>query len=400
MVSYGELTQRAEQNPEDSTWIREELQRSKDLRASAANGSYTKDDFNKLTTYQVEGFGNLYEYLESGSVEVIEIEGDVFDQDTGEYMEDVIITVIDRSRVVRKQVNPSWLGKGYMKHVGWRNRPDSLIGMGPLDNLIGMQYRIDHLENAKADAVDQNIYPPVKIKGNVEQFSWMPGAEIYMDADGDVEPMRPDLTALNIDNEIMYLSNLMEEFAGAPKQAMGIRTPGEKTAFEVQQLQNAAGRIFQEKIKNFEINLLEPIMNGFLELARRNLEGSDLVRTMDDDLGVEAFLSVTKEDITAAGKLRPIGARHFAAQAQLMQSLVALSNTPIWQQIQPDVSRKKLGKLVEDVLNLERFDLIEDNVAIFEQAETERLVGQVQEDLMAEATVDPNTGDVGELPVA
>jgi hypothetical protein len=51
------------------------------------------------------------------------------------------------------------------------------------------------------------------------------------------------------------------------------------------------------------------------------------------------------------------------------------------------------------VLNLERFDLIEDNVAIFEQAETERLVGQVQEDLAAEAAVDPATGDVNELPV-
>jgi hypothetical protein len=336
LMSYGELEQRRLENPEDQTWIDVELQRARDLRSGTNQGTYTKDDFNKLTTFQVEGFGNLYDYLQSGNVEVLEIEGDVYDTDTMELMQDVIITVIDRSRVVRKQTNPSWLGKGYMAHVGWRNRPDSLVGMGPLDNLIGMQYRIDHLENAKADAVDQNIYPPVKIKGNVEQFSWHPGAEIYMDADGDVEPMRPDLGALAIDNEIMYLTNLMEEFAGAPRQAMGIRTPGEKTAFEVGRLENAAGRIFQEKIKNFEINLLEPIMNGFLELARRNLDGNDLVRTMDDDLGTEAFLSVTKEDITAAGKLRPIGARHFAAQAQLMQSLVALSNTPIWQQIQPD----------------------------------------------------------------
>jgi hypothetical protein len=28
--------------------------------------------------------------------------------------------------------------------------------MGPLDNLVGLQYRIDHLENAKADALDLN----------------------------------------------------------------------------------------------------------------------------------------------------------------------------------------------------------------------------------------------------
>jgi hypothetical protein len=40
--------------------------------------------------------------------------------------------------------------------------------MGPLDNLVGMQYRIDHLENLKADVFDLIAFPPLKIKGYVE----------------------------------------------------------------------------------------------------------------------------------------------------------------------------------------------------------------------------------------
>ena len=172
--------------------------------------------------------------------------------------------------------------------------------------------------------------------------------------------------------------------AGAPKQAMGIRTPGEKTAHEVQTLENAAGRIFQEKVRNFEINFLEPLLNSMLEVSRRNMDSADIVRVMDDDLGVSKFISITREDITAKGVIRPIGARHFAARAQLVQNIQGVFNSPIGQFIAPHLSAKRMAKLVEDVLGLEKFQLIKDNVAVFENAETQRLTNQTQEDLEVE----------------
>ena len=51
-----------------------------------------------------------------------------------------------------------------MADAGWRPRPDNLYAMGPLDNLVGMQYRIDHLENLKSDVFDQIAYPILKIR--------------------------------------------------------------------------------------------------------------------------------------------------------------------------------------------------------------------------------------------
>jgi hypothetical protein len=179
----------------------------------------------------------------------------------------------------------------------------------------------------------------------------------------------------------------MEQYAGAPREAMGIRSAGEKTAFEVQQLQNAAGRIFQEKITTFEIELVEPILNAMLEVGKRNLDRTDVIRVIDDDLGVKSFMEITRDDITAAGILRPIGARHFAAQAQMVQNLTGLANTPIWNQISPHVSSIALAKTVEDLLNFSRYELIRPNVAVFEQQETQRLAGQATEDLMVEQTM-------------
>jgi hypothetical protein len=371
----------------DKSFFDEAIRKSEIARDMATNrdGHYTIEDFEKAAGYSIDGFGNLKEYYQSPFVEIIEIEGDIHDPSSGILLRNHVITIIDRSHVVRKEPIPSWLGKSAKAHVGWRLRPDNLYAMGPLSNLVGMQYRIDHLENLKADVFDLIAYPPLKIIGEVEDFDWAPGAEIHIDEDGDVQMLTPDTTALNADTQIQLLEQRMEEFAGAPKQAMGIRTPGEKTAFEVQALENAAGRIFQEKISNFEVNWLEPILNSMLETARRNIDGGDVVRVMDDDLGVTKFMSITREDITANGKLRPIGARHFAARAQLMQNLTGVFNSPVGQMIAPHVSSKEMAKLVEDSLGLNRFALISDNVAVAEQAETQRLMNQSQEDLDVEA---------------
>lgn len=339
------------------------------------------EDINKQEGYWVDGFGSLSEYYNSGLVEIIEFQGDYYDSVTDTLYENRIITIIDRCYVLRNISNPSWLGKDNKHHVGWRDRPDNLYAMGPLDNLVGLQYRVDHLENSKADGLDLSIQPPLVIRGDVEPFEWGPNAEIHVPEDGDVTMLAPNAAVFQVNNEIGVLIQIMEEMAGAPKEAMGIRSPGEKTAFEVQQLQTAAGRMFQHKINKFEIEFLEPLLNTMLEQAKRFMPMTDVVKVIDDDLGVADFMSVTKDDLTAKGKLRPIGARHYAAKSQLLQNLLGVFNSPIGQSIAPHVSSFELAKLVEEYLGVERFNLIKQNVAVFEQAQTQKLMNTAANDV-------------------
>lgn len=179
----------------------------------------------------------------------------------------------------------------------------------------------------------------------------------------------------------------METYAGAPREAMGIRSPGEKTAFEVQQLQNAGGRIFQEKINQFETELLEPVLNSMLETSRRNLDGMDVIRVMDDDLGVDMFQSITRDDITASGKIRPIGARHYAKQAQDLQNLVGVFSSPIGQMVTPHTSSINLTKFLNDNLGVKSYNIFQPNIAVSEQQETQRMINQAQEDLQVEQSI-------------
>lgn len=379
----GAVLEEAELHPEMGFYA-DILDKMKGIR----NGTFGLDpaDFNKLESLQVDGFGSFSEYLESGYVELLEFEGTIYDTHSGELHRNELITVVDRCYVLRRQKFPSWLGRSLKGHTGWRTRPDNLYAMGPLDNLVGMQYRIDHLENLKADAMDLAVLPPLFVTGNVEDFTYAPGEEIYGSEGATlVELGKHTAGVIGAANEIGALQQQMEEMAGAPKQAMGIRTPGEKTKFEVQTLEMAASRIFQNKLRHFEQNCLEDLLNSFLELARRNLDGADLIRVLDDDAAVADFLSVTKQDITASGKLRATGARHFAAQATLVQNLMGFLTSPAYQDpaVRAHISGKRMAKLVEQVLGLTKFDLYEENVQVMESAETTGLVHEAQDQVAA-----------------
>lgn len=376
--TIGEIKKMIVDSPENSFW-EPVVERREGL--SKILGGYTIEDFDKACGYSVDGFGNMHEYLQSGYVEVLEFYGDYHDINTGELSTNRVLTIADRSVVVRNEEIPSWLGHAPIYHVGWRFRPDNLWAMGPLDNLVGMQYRIDHLENLKSDAMDLVVHPPLKIIGDVDEFVWEPGAAITIQGEGDVGEVSKSMQGIiAAAQDIQLIESKMEVMAGAPREAMGMRTPGEKTAFEVQELQNAATRIFQEKITNFEINLLEPILNAALETSRRNVDGSELIRVMDNDLGIEAFMSVTQDDITASGKLRPIGARHFAKQAQDLQNFIGVMNSPVGQMIAPHTSGKALTQFVNDVTGLSGYNIFKYNVAVEEQQETQSVANAAEED--------------------
>ena len=192
---------------------------------------------------------------------------------------------------------------------------------------------------------------------------------------------------ITADNQISMLEDKMELYAGAPREAMGVRTPGEKTATEVNGLFSAAARIFQEKTTNFEVNLMEPNLNDQLEISVRNFDGSDVIRTMDNSLGVTEFATITVEDITASGVLRPVGARHFSQTAQELQNLIGIANSPLWELIRPHTSGIAMTQFVDDVTALSGYNIFRSNVAVEEAKETQSLMNQGGEDLMTEASM-------------
>ena len=373
MMSMGELARKIEETSEND-YLKKIFEKMVNNRAAVSGNDV---DIDKSHAFTADGFTNLNEYYESNFVELMTFYGDIYDADTKVFHKNRVITIVDRAYVIYNEQNPSWLGKSPIYHAGWRERPDNLYAMGPLDNLVGMQYRIDHLENLKADVFDQIAYPIIKIRGDVEDFDFEPAARIYMGEEGDVGYLAPDPTALNADFQIQNLEAKMEMMAGAPREAMGIRSAGEKTAFEVQQLMTAAGRIFQHKTAHFERVFLEPILNGMIEAARRNMDYADTIRVLNEDTGVFFFEEITKEDIMANGKIVPIGARHFAERAQRVQSLTQLYQIKLADPtVAVHLSGKEFARILADELGEPA--LFGDNITVSEQLETQRISAEAE----------------------
>lgn len=385
LKTLGSLKADLETKPELG-YYQEVFDKMVELRGRFA--AHSQGDFRKNQMYQYSGFTGFWEYYNSDYVEVLDFYGDLYDKSTGELYRNHLLSVVDRAFVIRKQASDNWLGVPPIRHAGWRLRQDNLYAMGPLDNLVGLQYRIDHLENSKSDAIDLFIHPITKVKGEVADFDYGPGERIYTGEDGDVEFLRPDASFLEADTQIKMYEDKMEEMAGAPKQAMGFRTPGEKTAYEVQTLENSANRIFVNKTSHFEEVFLEPLLNDMLEMARRNLNENDLIRVVDDETQAVTFDKITREDITAKGKIRPIGARHFAQNAQILQNLNALFASPLGQNpaVLAHWSTKRLSLAVETLLGLEKYKIVQDYVGLYEQAEAQQIAASLQQTHMQQQT--------------
>lgn len=378
LTTIGDLYQMVAEQPEMG-YLKDAIDKAVEQRAQLSQ--YDDVDVEKTVNLKIEGFGSYHEYVNSEYVELLHFYGDLYEKVEDKYHRKRAITVMDGAWVIRDVPIPNWLGRDNVFHSAWRRRPGNLYGMGPLANLIGLQYRMDHLENIKADAMDMAVIPTLKIRGNVEEFNIGPLEEIYLGDDGDVMPLQLDLGAvIQADSQAEIIEAKMEQYAGSPRETMGLRSPGEKTKFEVQTLAQGASRIFQEKITQFEVEIVEPLLNAMLEQARRNLDGVDVIRVLDEELGIEEFITITKDDLKAKGKIRAVGARHFAQQAQMVQNYMGFRNMfasdPA---VMSHISGVKEAELFERLLGLEKEQLVEKNIRVHEQGETQRMANQVSQ---------------------
>jgi len=387
LVTMGELKRRVEFNTfsDDNEAMQAAYDYLRNTRLNVAQAAGEFDERNNA--YAIDGFTSFVQYLGSNYCELLQFYGDYYDSKDDRLYTNAVITVADRHKILGVRENPSGIAYNRIHHIGWRTRQDNLWAMGPLENLVGMQYRIDHLENLKADVFDLIAAPPLMVKGLVEDFEWGPFSRIYVGDDGDVKMMAPEGNVLSANLEIDQLERKMEEYAGSPKEAAGFRTPGEKTAYEVQRLENAANRIFYAKTKQFEEFLLEPMINEALDMARRFNTSTITIRSMDPKTNAVSFRDITTEDLSGFGRMKPVAARNFADKAEKVQSInaffqSALGNDP---EMKAHFSTVNLSRMFEELLDIEPYKVVRPYVRLYEQQEAQSIVNAGQEQIATEA---------------
>ena len=386
LMTIGELKKLIESNSIGDNY--EEVNKAFEYLRGIRNtmSQYSGSNFEKNVLYAIDGFTSFDIYLQSSYVELLTFYGDYYDVEADKFYQNYIITIADRHKVVGMRQNPSYTGRT-IHHIGWRPRQDNIWAMGPLENLVGMQYRIDHIENLKADVFDLIAAPPLMVKGLVEDFVWGPFARIYVGDDGDVKPLAPDGNVLSANLEINNLEGKMEEYAGSPKEAAGFRTPGEKTAYEVQRLENAANRIFYSKTKQFEEIFLEPLINDCIELLRRKMDSRITTRVFDEETNATRFLAIKQEDLAGVGRIKPVAARNFADKAEKVQNVNNFFSSVLGQdpEIKAHFSTTALARMFEELLDIESYAVVKPYVRLSEQQEAQSLMNAGNEQVAVEA---------------
>lgn len=402
--TMGELIRDAEENL-SLGYSQEAVKKGRELRTTLR--TIGTKEFDKHIQMMYDGFGSASQYLQSGYVEILELFGDIYDVESDTFYKNHVITVMDRRFILRKQPLDTIDGRPLIFHAGWRKRQDNLWAMGPLDNLIGMQFLINHLENARADAFDQMLAPTRVEVGDVERVDVVPGKPggtyKVTTAEGSVYNLLPDTTVLTADNQIMLKMEQMEQFAGLPKQELGIRTPGEKTFGEVMHLSRSASKVFKNKILTFE-NFLSDLINAELGLSKQQMDVDDIISVVGET-GAVAFLNITAQDLKANGKMVPVGAQYFERQQQLVQNFQLfqqlLSQDPLAIQ---HFSSVGMAKIYAEMMDIDKLNVIFPYVRVGEQAELMKLQQaaqtQVQEDDLVDLTTDadPEEGLEDEIP--
>ena len=397
VLSLGELARKIKERPGDE-YLNEVFDKLVYVRQKV-NG-YTIDDINKSTQYVMDGYGSYGEYLKSNHVEILDFYGDIFNIETGEFFPSHVISVVDRRWVIRSVPIDTWNGNPMIFHSGWRKRPDNVWCMSPLENIVGMQYKINHLENAKADAFDKMLMPDRVIIGDVAEIVQSEDGSItyHIDSErGDVKDLAPDTTVLNADFQISNYMRMMEEMVGAPREAAGFRTPGEKTKYEVSKLLTAADRMFQYKLEQFEVQMLQKILSAEVEVSRKYLVqvGPDTVEMEDPQTGAKEFIEFTADDLEVVGSLLPVGSHYYARKMQLIANLETLHNLPLKD---PEVAihfpAEKLAKLWEELMEFDDFELVTLYGRIAERKDAQSRMKAAKDQLDSEdaANVGDNTG--------
>ena len=375
-MTLGELMQSAEQFTDDQNLFNKAFKKALKKRhqiyntIAANNKDAIVDDM-----CHIAGFDSWSTYYASDVVELLTFYGDLYDCDTGKLHKKCRIVVMDRAYVLLEEpIKDFGFGCNIFK-AGWRDRKDNLWSMSPLDNIKGMQYMVDFLENKRADVFNFISNPMVVTQGDAEMPEYLfPGCHIGLDTDATIQFIKPDATALQADLYIDRYLNQMEEMAGMPKEAMGFRTPGEKTAFEISQLNTAASRLFNEKVHKFETEMLEPLLTLMIRLYLSDPDKIVRIKVVDEE-GLVSFENVNIEDIKTEGRFVAVGSTTYTEKAQIAQTLMQLSNTALY--ADPLVSNwidpKTVAKALIYSTGLDKFNnILDQNARVKSELEMQR----------------------------
>lgn len=340
--------------------------------------SISSNEYYKDSQFVDHGYESALSYLRSGFVDLLWFYGTIYDEDTGKVHRNRCIVVADLNHIIMDTHKPD----PRIRKGSWKERPDNLWAQSPLEPVVGLNYMINHRENAKDDAIDRMIHPDKLYIGEVEIIhDEVTGRdEIWAPLNGDARDIAPDASTLSFNTEIDRIEQTIMEVVGLPSDILGFRSPGEKTAFEVQNITEGAFRGFIDHVAQWEQDFLEKVVADQVAVALDNFQDVQEV-LLTNEKGYQIPVQVTKEDLSANATIVPKGARRFSRMLQQIASIQNLAQ--IQQLVGMHLDTYNLAKAIEQLGGLTDFKVVKKFAALAEQGEAQQKQAMVQQDTVS-----------------
>jgi hypothetical protein len=123
------------------------------------------------------------------------------------------------------------------------------------------------------------------------------------------------------------------------------------------------------------------------------MDGATVVRVFNDETHAMDFMSITPEDLSGMGRIRPIAARVFAEKAERVQNMTNFYASAIGAdpEIRAHMSTLALAEMFEDLLDIEPYNVVKPYIRIIEEQEAQKFVNAGQEQVALDAETPAGT---------
>ncbi|NPV80807.1 MAG: hypothetical protein HPY52_11105 [Firmicutes bacterium] len=241
--------------------------------------------------------------------------GEQYDEDAKpvellEYWEDDrIVTVANRSVVIRDEPNPYWHGRKPFVAIRDVIVPHEFYGIGEVEVIKYLQAELNTTRNQRIDNVSLIINRMWKILRGADidpdQLVSRPGGFVEVNSMTDVEPLEMMDVSASSYNEEQIIKQDIQRSLGVYDFARGQSAPRRATATEVVSLQEVAEIRFRHKIRRMEREGLRKIAEFFLMLDQQFISEDRVLRITENE-GFN-WVPVRPEDIAGQYDLEPAG---------------------------------------------------------------------------------------------
>lgn len=306
--------------------------------------------------FQVEaqiGF-NMQDQREG--IELIEIWGD-FDIPGGEYYKNHVLTIANRSKVVRFEPNPFYHGQYPWQLFTLNPEPGEPYGRGCLEPALGTNDIIQVRTNQVIDANTLTINPMFTyVENGITDPAMLisaPGTAIPIRQNGDIAPIgMPDKAALAF-NEIGFMESHLNQITGAAS-LVGQQGGGPASATQATIESQMATARDSRKFQHISEELLQRALGMWYRLNQQFMDQQVAIRVAGDPLiqGIAdpatgmaldpsqpAFINVSPDDIAGDFDIVIKGAQDIANNTQqagqLLQLFGMLMQSPMAPYVKP-----------------------------------------------------------------